>query len=245
MRSENSSSVRRPSTTCSRSMVTVRSRSASAARSLRPAAPPRTAAGGWAGPPGSGRSAIGRQFAPFIQARSDLTTRQMAHWAAVRLVRRARDHQCGGLRALPAPFQGRHRDLHGQRRRQGHPGRGVARRGHDDPGGRGGQVGVAGCRRLHARVAVVLHVPAGVPGQDRTPPPSPRRPCACPLATSLRSTSVAPSGPAWGRWVTALSEGRDDARRRLRHTRRVADERRRVGRRGRRCGGRRRRGLPA
>ena len=48
----------------------------------------------------------------------------------VRLVRRARHHQCRGLRALPEAGPVRHCGLHGQRRRQGHPCRGVPRRGH-------------------------------------------------------------------------------------------------------------------
>ena len=81
-RSENSSSVSRPSTTCSRSWVTVRSRSASATRSVSAPRSPsggRWAVGNWQvrhmdslpAPPGSG---------------PDLTTRQIGLAAPVRLV---------------------------------------------------------------------------------------------------------------------------------------------------------------
>ncbi len=119
-RSENSSSVSLPSTTCSRSCVTVRSRSASATRSLSPPAP----RGGRRGGSGTGRSAI-PTVCPLRPGggRPDDPSDPLP--APIRLVGRARHHQCGGLRALPAAHPGGHRLLHGGRRREGHPRRGV------------------------------------------------------------------------------------------------------------------------
>ena len=132
--SENSSSVSRPSTTCSRSWVTVRSRSASATRSASAPALPRR----------RGRAVRNRQVSHAGQsARSacpglDLTTHQMPISPAIRLIARARHFECSGIRALSAVGPIGHQGIHGQWRRQGNQGRGLPRRGLDHARRRGG-----------------------------------------------------------------------------------------------------------
>ena len=139
---------------------------------------PPLAGGRWSS--GTGRSAMGTSLPGPAGPGQDLTTRQIPRRAAVRLVRRARHPECGGLRALPAARPGGHRGLHGERRRQGDPRRGVARRGHDHARGRGRPARPALRARTRARLPVVRHLPARLPGQDERHrglggPPPPRR----------------------------------------------------------------------
>ncbi len=165
----------------------------------------------------------------FAWSGRDLTTRQTSFRQPVRLIRRARHPQCSGIRALSAAGPAGHQGLHGERWRQGHPGRGLPRRGHHHPRGRGGPPGPALRPWSQPRNALVRHSRTRLPRQDqcnchcgRIAPTRGRRRLRLRGSTAFRDGLPNCSSP-WRR---------DEPGGRRGPARRPAHERRRVRRRG-------------
>ena len=194
---------------------------------------------------GSGRSAMQAQSARSAGhgTASDLTTRQTpAVGQPLGSSRRARHHQCGGLRAVPAAGPGGHHGLHGERRRQGDPGGGLPRRGHHHHRGRGGPSGPARRPGAHPRHALVRHRRARLPRQDQRHRRR-RRPAAAGRRRRLRlrrraalghglpaGGARAASGTTWSSAPTCATACPTSARRVRRRRRRRRRARRRTAR---------------